>query len=275
MLALAAAFAVGLLVGVLSAVAGIGGGVLMVPFLYAMYARSGVSHSAQTVVAHATSLGVAFVTSSLGTVRYARARAIAWRAALTIALPGIVSAFIVARLLARSEQATWVRAVFGLFLLFAAWDLSRRARHHALGERGAPHRHSLAWLALIGAIGGMVSSLLGVGGGLIAVPALFYVGRLPISNVAPTALAGVCLTTLSGGLAYLTAGPGPAVSDAMAGFLDLRMALPLALGAAATVPLGVRFNRRSSPPTLYWAFTLVFATLGLVLIYGWLSGQTR
>jgi uncharacterized protein len=222
------------------------------------------------VVAHATSLGVAFVTSSIGSWRYARARAIAWAPAFCYAIPGIGSAFVTARVLTTVEGAHWVRAAFGSFLLVSAWDMAYRARTRAPeGPTGTRTQHSWVWLAGIGLVGGGLSALLGIGGGLIAVPALMYVGRLPIKAVAPTALAGVCLTTFSGGLAYITAGTAPQVSTWMAGFMDWRMALPLSLGAACTVPLGVRVNRRSSPPTLYWLFAGIFALMGLSIVWAW------
>jgi uncharacterized membrane protein YfcA len=244
----------------------------MVPFLYLVYSRSGLTLSAQTVVAHATSLGVAFATSTVGTWRYARAGAIAWRPALTLALPGIVSAFITARLLTTVEEGRWVRAAFGAFLLVTAWDMARLARRGGSETSAEPHPHSLGWLVVFGLVMGGIAALLGVGGGLLAVPVLLYVGRLPVRSVAPTALAGVSLTALSGGLGYLTAGPGPAISDLMAGFLDLRMAIPLALGAIVTVPIGVRVNRRSSPPTLYLVFATLFSAIGLHLVWQWVRG---
>lgn len=252
--------------------AGIGGGVLMVPFLYLVYAPTGLTLTAQTVVAHATSLGVAFVTSSVGTWRYARTRAVAWGPAVIYAAPGILTAFVTARILTRIESAHWVRAGFAAFLLLSAWDMTRRARRGSgAGTEAAPvGTHAWSWLGAIGALGGVMSAVLGIGGGLIAVPALLYVGRLPVRAVAPTALAGVTLTTLAGGLGYLTAGPGPAASAQMAGFLDLRMLVPLSLGAVLTVPIGVRVNRTSRPQTLYWIFSAVFALIGAWIGIQWL-----
>jgi hypothetical protein len=243
----------------------------MVPFLYLVYHGTAVSVSAQTVVAHATSLGVAFLASSIGTWRYARERAIVWNVALAYAGPGIATAYLTARVLTRSEQTVWLRAAFGVFLLVSAADMLRRAERHGAEEQDhLPH--SRIWLVASGGVGGVMASLLGIGGGLIAVPVLLYIGRLPIRAVAPTALAGVCLTTLAGALGYALAGPAPPVSWAMAGYLDLRMAVPLALGAALTVPLGVRINREARPRRLYWIFAALLGSIGVSLIWGWLRG---
>ena len=243
------------------------------PFLYLVYVRTGVTLSAQTVVAHATSLGVAFVASTVGTWRYAKADAIYWRQAAGYAVPGILSAFFTARVLTKVDQAHWVRAAFGLFLVVTALDMARRTRK-AGPATGAESRaeHSGIWLVAAGFVGGGLSALLGIGGGLIAVPVLLYVGQLPVKACAPTALAGVCLTTLAGGLGYITAGSGPAVSDLMAGYVDLRMALPLALGAVVTIPFGVRIQRRSSGPALLGLFAVLFTLLGLSLLVEWARG---
>jgi uncharacterized membrane protein YfcA len=243
----------------------------MVPFLYLVYHGTPVSLSAQTVVAHATSLGVAFLASSIGTWRYAREQAIVWNVALAYAVPGIATAYLTARVLTRSEQTVWLRGAFGIFLLVSAADMLRRAERPAAEERDHPTPpHSPSWLVASGAVGGVMASLLGIGGGLIAVPVLLYIGRLPIRAVAPTALAGVCLTTLAGALGYALAGPAPPVSWAMAGYVDLRMTVPLALGAALTVPLGVRINRGARPRRLYWIFAVLLGTIGVSLLWSWL-----
>ncbi len=82
----------------------------------------------------------------------------------------------------------------------------RRARAQDAEPSVEPRtEHSWIWLALIGVIGGGDVGAARHRRGLIAVPVLLYVGRLPVKMVAPTALAGVCLTTLSCGLGYLTA----------------------------------------------------------------------
>ena len=268
---LAAAFGIGLLVGVLSALAGIGGGAVMVPFLYLMYSRTGVSLDAQTVAAHATSLGVAFVTAVIGTVRYARVGAIRWRPALIYGLPGTLSAFLAARVVAAAGEARWIRSAFGLFLIVSALDMIRRAIHsdsRAVGrDSPAVSGTSTLLLGLFGVVSGMLAGVLGVGGGVLAVPTFLYVARLNVKDLAPSALAAVCLATFFGVAGYLTAGPAPPVSPFMIGFVDFRMAAALTIGAAGTVPLGVRLQRMASPTVLQWCFAVLFAALGVRLAW--------
>ncbi|HXE58725.1 MAG TPA: sulfite exporter TauE/SafE family protein [Gemmatimonadales bacterium] len=269
---LVAGFGAGLVVGVVSAVVGIGGGVVMVPLLYLVYSHTPTSLGAQTVVAHATSLGVAFVTSTIGTWRYARRRAIVWPPALVYGLAGAASAFVTARILTRMDELRWVRGAFGLFLMLSAIDMARRAlgrEPHEADPRAPAHP---VLLVVAGLASGVLASLLGIGGGLVAVPVMLYCAKLPIKAVAPTTLAAVVLTTLSGVLGYLTASGGPPVSRTMVGFVDLRMAVPLALGAALTVPLGVYINRTAHPRTLFWSFGAVLGLIGARLAWQGFAG---
>jgi uncharacterized membrane protein YfcA len=168
---------------------------------------------------------------------------------------------------ASAGEVAWIRGAFGLFLIVSALDMVRRARHHErLQQAGGTGSEPL--LGLIGIASGVMAGLLGVGGGLLAVPALLYVGRLEVRDLAPTALAAVCLATLFGVSGYLTSSGAPPISPLMIGFVDLRMAGALTLGAAFTVPLGVRLNRMASPRVLQWCFAVLFAVLGL-----WLAWQ--
>jgi uncharacterized membrane protein YfcA len=207
------------------------------------------------------------VASAIGIRKYAKSKAIIWKTALIYGVPGTISSFITARIVTRADDAEWVRGAFGMFLIISAIDMARRAfTHRDFTEPGEAHRASPLLLGLIGFGGGIMTSMLGIGGGLIAVPALLYVARLPIRTVAPTSLVSVGLSTLSGMLSYVTAPAPPPMSDVMLGWLDLRMALPLALGAICTVPLGVHLNRASKPTTLYWVFSLILALVGFRLI---------
>jgi uncharacterized protein len=171
-------------------------------------------------------------------------------------------------MVSQADEAEWVRGAFGVFLILSATDMARRAvTHRDFAEPRETHQYSPALLMGIGIVGGAMTSMLGIGGGLIAVPALLYIARLPIRTVAPTSLVSVGLATLSGMVSYLTAPNAPPVSRHMVGWVDLQMAIPLAIGAACTVPLGVYLNRASKPATLYWVFSFLLILVGTRLIW--------
>src|SRR5687768_319635 len=119
--AVAAAFAVGLLTGLLSGLVGIGGGVLMVPFLYFFYGHPGLAGvrlapDTATLAAHATSLFVILPTSVRGTLAFQRQRTVVWRAVWPIGIAAAVAAALAAQLATRVDAA-WLRLGFGVLLL--------------------------------------------------------------------------------------------------------------------------------------------------------------
>ncbi len=89
LMALAITVLFGGLVGVVSGLVGVGGGIIMVPLLYLLFAHpewSGVILPGQyhAVVAHATSLFVIVPTASMGILASPRSRLVEWRVALPV-----------------------------------------------------------------------------------------------------------------------------------------------------------------------------------------------
>lgn len=270
--AVLAVFAVGLLAGLLSGLVGVGGGVLMVPFLYFFYARPGWSGIAPapdvaTVAAHATSLFVIIPTSLRGAWAYHRRGLVVWRAVWPIGLAAAGAAALASRFAVQVEPR-WLRLVFALFLLWNAVHVLRSPREKAKGD-AAPRtlRLSLPVTLGTGAAVGVFSALLGVGGGLVSIPLLMHVVGIRLRSVAATSLAIIMLTSLGGALAYMLAAPGAAVRPGWSlGYVDLGVAAVLAAGTVLSVGLGAALNRRMNPRTLAVVFAVVFAALGLQLL---------
>jgi uncharacterized protein len=117
-LELALAVAVGAAVGILSAALGVGGGLLMVPFMVLVLESS--QH-----LAEGTSLAVMVVTTLAGVFLHARGELVDFRAAATIALPGVLGAILGARL-ALSLDAEILKTFFGLLVIAVGIDMMRR-----------------------------------------------------------------------------------------------------------------------------------------------------
>lgn len=263
LLALAGA---GLAVGFLSGLVGIGGGVLIVPLLYFFYGHpswSGVSvdPGLHAVVAHATSLFVIVPTSALGTWTYHRAGAVAWRAALPIAAFSMLAA-VGGSLLAPRLPVPLLKLAFGLLLVFSGARLLRPGK----APTGALRTH-LAMGAVAGAAVGLLSALLGVGGGIVAIPILVYLVGLRLDKVAATSMAIIVFTALAGAATYAVTGAGvEGLPPGSAGYVHAAAGMPILVGSLVAVQLGARVNQRMGDRRLRLMFALLFLLLGLRLV---------
>jgi uncharacterized membrane protein YfcA len=265
--ALVALGAVGLAVGFLSGLVGIGGGVLIVPFLYFFYAHpdfagATVSADIEASIAHATSLFIIVPTAIVGTLTYSKAGLVAWRAAIPIALASILAAALGANL-AVLLPAEALKLGFGLFLIFTGVQLISRKG----GAEGKPLRLTLPVTAITGALIGLLSALLGVGGGLVAIPMLIYVVRLDMPRVAATSLAVVSVAAAAGTLTYVVNGLGePGLPPGSVGYVHLSAAAPILIGSMLTVRLGARSNQKVNRRTMRYVFGALFMLLGVRLV---------
>jgi len=160
--ALIALVVIGLLAGLLSGLFGVGGGTVIVPLLVLML-------SFDQRRAAGTSLAAIVPTATVGVISYALAGAVAWIPALILAAGAVVGAQIGSRLLPRVSQTAlrWgfvaflVVVIVGLFLVIPSRDAE----------------FEVGWLTALALVGlgvvtGIIAGLIGVGGGVIVVPAL-------------------------------------------------------------------------------------------------------
>jgi uncharacterized protein len=261
--ALLALAVVGCAVGFLAGLVGIGGGVLIVPFLYFFYGHAGWSGvdlpvALHATMAHATSLFIIVPAAAVGTLTYARAGLVAWQAVAPIAAFAVMAAAAGALLAARVPQEL-LRLGFGAFLIFTAANLLAPRPSSAAG----PLRTNLLASAVTGTLVGLFSALLGVGGGLVAIPLLLYVVRLGVERLAATSLAIVVVAATSGTLTYVVSGLGAAqLPVGSVGYVHVAAALPMLPGAMLAARFGARLNQRLDPRQLRWAFAVLFLLLG-------------
>lgn len=208
---LAAALGMGLLAGVVSGLLGVGGGIVLTPFLHYVGGRSWSDSVA-------LSLFVIALQSPMGVWRHAKKGAVDWRLAGLLAVAGVVGVALGDRALTHLTVPA-LKAFFAGLMLFAAWRLGGGAVRAASTAR---------WPALpIGLGAGFVSRILGVGGGVLTVPTLSLLGT-PAHVAVGTSLVAVFTNAAIASGANLARG------------LAWTDGIVLAAGAIAGSVLGVR-----------------------------------
>lgn len=123
------AAAAGVLTGLLSAIFGVGGGQIVIPFMVLVL---GVSQH----LAEGTSLLVIVPTALAGAWAHSRRGFVSWRAAGLLSLGGVAGAVVGAMIAVRTDPLV-LRRVYALFVLFVAYRFLRPRRERAGGRQEA------------------------------------------------------------------------------------------------------------------------------------------
>lgn len=183
MLPLIGAALIGLSLGLL----GSGGSILTVPVLVYLVGEP-------EKLAIAESLAIVGAISLFGALRFALKGQVEWRQVWMFGLPGMLGTSLGA-LLSRGLAGSVQLMVFAVVMLLAAAMMFRPPPHPA---GGAPRRRPAALTVMDGLGVGVLTGLVGVGGGFLIIPALVLLGGLPMGMAVGTSLAVITLNSFTG-----------------------------------------------------------------------------
>ena len=179
------AAALSLLIGLSLGMLGGGGSILTVPIM--VYALDVERHSAM-----AASLLVVGATSLVALVRPARNGVVIWRTGVVFALAGMSGSYVGARLSAWVPPTVLMIVLATMMLATGLAMLRKRADTTEVGEM------NLRQAVAVSAATGVLTGLVGAGGGFVIVPALALVGGLPMRNAVATSLFVIALQSFAG-----------------------------------------------------------------------------
>lgn len=229
-----------------------GGSILTVPVLVYV-----LGYSVKTAIP--MSLAVVGLTSVAGVVGHARAGTVHWRAALAFGPPAVVGAFGGAHLgLVVSPRLQLT--IFAVIMLLAAGSMwfGQLLWMRGGAPPGAPAPRPLAMVGILGAGVGLLTGLIGIGGGFLYVPALVLLAGLDMRAAVGTSLVLITLSAASGFARY----SGAVALDwvAIGGFTAL---------AFVGVWVGAGLVRHLSQQALRRGFALLVLVMGaVVLLFG-------
>lgn len=244
-------------IGTLGTLIGAGGGWMIVPWLL-----FGYHFSPQEAVG--TSLAVVFLNAFSGSLAYIRQRRVLYKMGLAFAVATIPGALIGARLV-QFLDSKWFVMLFGLLLLAVAGflhrgrDLSilRPAHQDASGDGLEALRSPYMRIGIaISFLVGVLSSLFGIGGGIIHVPFLIVMLGIPVHTATATSHFVLAITSLVGTMAFLHQGQVRVA-------IGVSLGIGVLLGAQVGAVLSMRM--RSEPIRRILAFALAVFACWLVL----------
>ncbi len=240
--AIPAALLVGLSLGLL----GSGGSILAVPLLRTVMGLS-------FAVAKATSFPVVGLAAAAALSIHLRRGTVRVREAAPFALASVPAAFLASRELAPRVPELAQSLLFAALMLVAAWRMARGAP----AEDGRARRRSTLLVATVGAIAGLLTGLLGVGGGFLIVPALVLTLGFDVRSAVATSLLVIVLNCAAGLAADLLGPKTPIRWDLAAVFS--------AAGVAGAL-VGHRLGSRFSPTVLRRTFAAVVLLAAVALL---------
>jgi uncharacterized membrane protein YfcA len=245
-------FGAAFVASVFGSMVGLGGGFIFVPLLRLFFGLPPAE-------AAGTSLVLVTANSAAGAFTYLLQKRVHVKLGLLFAIGGLPGSILGALLVQHiSEQAfDWI---FCVFLLLVAVDMifNAKRRVHARDEEVLGTRKPMSFRAAV-AIGfsvGVVSSLFGIGGGVVVVPSLLYLSNLPAHAISATSHFILILTSPTG-----------LVVHAYEHDILPRDILPLVAGGLCGGPVGARLSLRlhSQQLLVLVGVALIFVAASLVL----------
>ncbi|HDZ58159.1 MAG TPA: sulfite exporter TauE/SafE family protein [Pseudomonas xinjiangensis] len=249
----------GMLVGIVLALTGAGGGILTVPLLIFMVGLD---------LPQAAPIGLMAVglAAWVGAIIGLRDGVVRYKAAALMACCGVLLAPVGVWTAGRVDHNV-LAVMFAVVLFWVAFNSLKRPDNNEPTTEAVPCRlnpqtgrfrwtsRCAATVAASGALAGFLSGLLGVGGGFVLVPALSRFSDLPMRSIAATSLAVIGLVSLSG-----------VSSAALAGSILWAVALPFSAGAVIGMVAGRFVSVHLNGQVLQRAFGLVAAIAATALL---------
>lgn len=236
------ALGIGLLLGTLLGLTGAGGSLVALPLLLSLHLplRDAIG----------VSLGALALSALIGTVSRWRSGDVHLTPAVLLIVTGLPGSWI-GQQLGQLINEFWLVLGFCLLVLWSAWRMWTNAK---LPEQPDKRPLNRIMLIVIGLWVGILSGLMGVGGGFLIVPALLWFSPLSMLAAAATSMAVIAVVSGSGFIIYLSAASPP-----------LSLLTGIAVGGSLGVLLGNKLATRLGGPILQRIFAIMLLSVSLSL----------
>jgi len=257
----------GLGVGFASGLLGVGGCFIMIPVQVWVYTAMGMDLNTAVKVAFGTNLAVVLPTAMSGAYRHSKKGAVMWKAAVVLGITGAIGA-VIGSTIASITPGKYLSIAFGCAIILGAVRMLTAKPPEETGKK--PVENPLVWAAW-GFPLGIVTGIIGIGGGVLMVPVMFVALSFGIHLAVGTSTALMIFTSIGGLLGYIYNGLKagiPFVTEIghLIGYWNLESWLLLASTSVLMAQVGAKTAHKLPAKQLRYVFIIVMLYIGWKMI---------
>ena len=261
----------GVAAGILAGLVGVGGGVIFTPVLFAVYGALGVPEGVRTPLTVGTGLFCTGLAAGASALHHVRQGAVHIRMAMGVGLASAVSVGLVSTFVVTQPwyDASVFQLLFATVLLVVVWRMVRgpAAPSEPAEDEANGNARWGTWIGT-GMAAGTVASAVGVGGGVVLVPAYSRLLRLPFHRAVGTSSATILVISALSTTAYAGLGWGLTGRPLALGYVDVGTGLLLAGPAVIGAQGGAALAHRIETGWLRWSFAVLAVIVAGRLVWG-------
>lgn len=249
----------GIIGGFLAGLLGIGGGVVIVPGCVAIFHWLHMPSALWMHMAAGSSLASVIATASSAVRKHQQHQAVLWPITLRL-IPGMLIGISLGTYGGHLLSTGMLSKIFGVFLILIAIRMALNILPHP--DRSLPN-----WLglSLFGSLMGISTGLLGIGGGILAVP-FFIQCNVPMHKATGTSAACTLLIAIFGTINFIWHGWHTVTWPWSTGYIYWPAVLGISLTSVLFAPLGAKWAHRLPIHSLKRIFAIFLLSIGLNML---------
>jgi uncharacterized membrane protein YfcA len=259
----------GAFIGFISGLLGIGGGFILVPILIYLFDFMGVSDDISVKMAVGTSLFVIFLTSIAGAHKHSLNKNIIWKCSIVLGLFGIIGSIIGVRIVVDYLSGNLHKILFAILLILISLNIlysnfkNKNNLEIINNMDNTCNNINYKNIGIVGFLIGLMSSIFGVGGGIVVVPFLNIFLKFPIKSAIGTSLGMMIIVSFTGLLEYMLS-PCPLDCNLYnIGYVSLFTGLIISPVAMAFSKYGAKISNRTKSEILRSILAIILMIVGI------------